>query len=64
VVADTQFSDKLTLRSLLLARVPFVGKMRGRVKVFWGGKTYQVREFLDLFPPGKARFYPRYSVFP
>lgn len=50
VVADTQFSDKLTLHSLLLARVPFVGKMRGRVKVFWGGETYRVRELLDLLP--------------
>ncbi len=70
VVADAQFSGGLTLRSLLRAGVPFVGRMRSRVKVRpldsetgEVGEETRVGELLLAYPPGKARYYRRFGVY-
>ncbi|WP_038045239.1 hypothetical protein [Thermus caliditerrae] len=69
VVADAQFSSGLTLRSLLRAGMPFVGRMRSRVKVVLleeggeeEGEVVPVGELLQRYPPGRARYYRRFGL--
>lgn len=73
VVADAQFSSGLTLRSLLRAGIPFVGRMRSRVKVVLlvegaegeeeEGEAVPVGELLQRYPPGRARYYRRFGLY-
>ncbi|WP_038044060.1 hypothetical protein [Thermus tengchongensis] len=73
VVADAQFSSGLTLRSLLRAGIPFVGRMRSRVKVVLleegaegeeeEGEVVPVGELLQRYPPGRARYYRRFGLY-
>lgn len=72
VLADAQFTSGLTLRSLLQAGVPFVGKVRTRVKVVLQEEAegeekkeevIQIGELLERFPPGKARYYRRFGLY-
>ncbi|GAA6744241.1 hypothetical protein Thermus71206_20830 [Thermus antranikianii] len=73
VVADAQFSSGLTLRSLLRAGIPFVGRMRSRVKVVLleegaegeeeEGEVVPVGEVLQRYPPGRARYYRRFGLY-
>ncbi|WP_093006070.1 hypothetical protein [Thermus arciformis] len=67
VVADAQFSGGLTLRSLIRAGVPFVGRMRSRVKVRplepEVGESLSVGELLQAYPPGRARYYRRFGAY-
>lgn len=61
VVADAQFSGGLTLRSLIRAGVPFVGRMRSRVKV--RPLDPEAGEVLLAYPSGRARYYRRFGAY-
>ena len=59
VLADAQFSGRLTLRTLEVLRVPFVMRFRTNAKVMFDTQIVRVRELAERFRPGRARWYPR-----
>ena len=59
VLADAQFSGRLTLRTLKVLRVPFVMRFRTNGKVMFDAQMVRVRELAEKFRPGRARWYPR-----
>lgn len=59
VLADAQFSGRLTLRTLKVMRVPFVMRFRTNAKVMFDAQRVRVRELAERFRPGRARWYPR-----
>lgn len=63
VVFDAQFSTRLTMRSLKVMNVPFVGRFRTDSWVVFEGKEVQVNELAERYRPGKARYYPRFKVY-
>lgn len=59
VLADAQFSGRLTLCMLKLLRVPFVMRFRTNAKVLFEAQMVRVRELAERFRSGRARWYPR-----
>lgn len=59
VLADAQFCSRLSMRSLKAMSVPFVMRFRKNAKVLFEAQLLKVKELAELFPPGKARWYPK-----
>lgn len=59
VLADAQFSGRLTLRSLKAVRVPFVMRYRSNAKVLFEAQKVRVKELAERFSPGRCRYYPK-----
>lgn len=60
VLVDAQFTTRLALRSLKHLSVGIIGRFRTNNKVIYEAQTVNVRELAERFPPGVARWYPRF----
>jgi hypothetical protein len=61
VVFDAQFSTRLTLRTLKVLDLPFVGRCRTDLWVVQGKKRVQVKELAERYRPGQSRYYARFG---
>ena len=62
-VFDAQFSTRLALRSLRFMGIPFVGRCRTDLWVVHRKERVKVKELARRFPPGRARYYPRFGIY-